>query len=264
MSKRILRKPALVLAGLLALLGMGTVAHAEVAQKGNVRVIFNGGISPRQLPRHGMAPVSVIMGGKVKSTDGTQPPKLQKIILEINSHGQLQEKGLPTCSLGKLNSISSKGAEKACGKALVGHGNVTSRLKLPEQGEFSSNGPLLAFNGHYHGRPAIFAQVSTTAPLPLTYVIIFEIKKQHGTFGTSLIGTLPPIASEYGYISAFNLSLKRIYRFHGERMSYASAGCPALSGSSIATFPFARATYQFEGGLKLTSTLTRQCKARGK
>src|SRR5689334_4307892 len=116
MGIRIPSKSALLaLTGLLALLGLGTtVAQGERALKGNVEVIFNGGISPRQLPRHGMAPVSVLMGGKVRSTvEGVQPPKLQRIILEINSHGQLQNKGLPTCSLGKLNSISSKGAEKA-------------------------------------------------------------------------------------------------------------------------------------------------------
>jgi hypothetical protein len=267
MRLRIPRKSALLaLAGLLALLGLGTtVAQGERALKGNVEVIFNGGISPRQLPRHGMGPVNVITTGKVKSTvEGVQPPKLQRIILEINSHGQLQNKGLPTCSLGKLNSISSKGAEKACGKALVGHGNVTSRLKLPDQPVFASNGPLLAFNARYHGHPAIFAQVSTTAPLPLTYVIIFEIKKEHGTFGTSLVGTLPPIASEYGYISAFNLSLKRTYTYKGQKLSYASAGCPAPKGTTVAPFSFARASYEFEGGLKLSSTLQRECKARGK
>jgi hypothetical protein len=258
------RRSALALALLLALLGLGTIAQAEQAQKGHVIVAFHGGISPRQLPRHGTAPVGVIMGGKIKSTNSEAPPKLQKIILQINAHGHLQNSGLPTCSLGKLNSISSKGAEKACGRALVGHGNVTSRISLPGQGAFASNGPLLAFNGRYHGRPAIFAQVSTQAPLPLTYVIIFEIKKQHGTFATSLIGTLPPIASEYGYISSFDLSLKRTYRFKGKRMSYAEAGCPAPKGFTIATFPFAKASYEFEGGLKLTSTLVRSCNARGK
>lgn len=263
MSIPIVRRSALALAVLLALLGLGTLAQAEQAQKGNVIVAFHGGISPHQLPRHGSAPVGVIMGGKIKSTTSEQPPKLQKIILQINAHGSLQEKGLPTCSLGKLNSISSRGAEKACGGALVGHGNVTSRISLPGQGAFASNGPLLAFNGRYHGSPAIFAQVSTKAPLPLTYVIIFEIKKQHGTFATSLVGTLPPIASEYGYISSFDLSLKRIYRLGGERMSYASAGCPAPQGFTVATFPFAKASYEFEGGLKLTSTLVRSCKAKG-
>jgi hypothetical protein len=141
---------------------------------------------------------------------------------------------------------------------------VTSRIKLPGQGEFASNGPLLAFNGRYHGKQAIFAQVATGAPLPLTYVIIFEVKKTGGTFGTSLVGTLPPIASEYGFISAFDLALKRSYTYKGQHLSFASAGCPAPKGFPGATFPFAKASYEFEGGVTISSKLVRECKARGK
>ena len=87
------------------------------------------------------------MGGKIKGEDPADPPVLERIVLEINSHGVLQSKGLANCSLAKLNSISSAQAKRACGDALVGHGNVTSRVTLPGQGAFASNGPLLAFNG---------------------------------------------------------------------------------------------------------------------
>ena len=254
---------ALLIAAALALLGLASLAQAEQAQDGNLQVAFHGNIAPLRLPRHGMAPVSVLMGGKVKTTDKSTPPKLETIILDINRHGRLQADGLPRCPLAKLNSISSNGARKACGGALVGHGNVTSRITLPGQGTFSTNGPLLAFNGRYHGHTAIFAQVATGAPLPLTYVIVFEVRKAAGKFGTSLIGTLPPIASEYGYISAFDLALSRRYSSHGEKLSYAEAGCPAPNGFSEATFPFARASYIFADGRKLSSVLNRQCKVRG-
>jgi hypothetical protein len=95
-------------------------------------------------------------------------------------------------------------------------------------------------------------------------VIVFEVKKATGTFGTELIGTLPPIASEYGYISAFDLSLGRTYTYKGEKLSYASASCPAPKGFPGATFPFAKAAYEFAGGVKVSSTLVRECKVRGK
>ncbi|MGH8432225.1 MAG: hypothetical protein ACREUF_17665, partial [Solimonas sp.] len=167
------------------------------------------------------------------------------------------------CSLGKLKSISSEGARKACGDALIGSGSVTSRVSLPDQGAFASSGPMLAFNGRHKGKPAVFAQVATGAPLPLTYVIVFEVKKKGGTFGNSLIGTLPPIASEYGYITAFNLSLRRQYSFRGEKMSYASAGCPAPKGFTQAQFTFAKVSYVFADGKELSSKLVRTCKVRG-
>lgn len=255
-------KRALLGVAAIALLALASLASAEVAKKGNLLVSFHGEISPQKLPRRGLAPVGVQMGGKIKTTDKSVPPKLLRIVLDINSHGRLQEAGLPTCSLPKLESISSKGAKKACGEALVGHGNVTSRVSLPGQGAFASNGVLQAFNGKFKGAPAILAQVASGPPLPLTYVIVFAIKKTKGTFGTSLVGTLPQIASEYGYISSFDLSLKRTYSSHGKKLSYASASCPAAQGFPGASFPFAKVSYEFEG-ISVSEKLIRECKVRG-
>jgi hypothetical protein len=246
----------------LGLVSIAGLAQAEVKRVGNLQVSFSGSIAPVKLPRTELAPVTVQMGGKITTTDKSTPPKLEKIILDINSHGVLNNKGLATCSLSKLNSITSAQAKKTCADALVGHGNVTSRVSLPGQGAFASNGTLSAFNGKINGKPAVLAQVSSGAPLPLTYVIGFEVKKTSGTFGSSLIGTLPPIASEYGYISAFSLSLGRQYTSHGKKMSFASANCPAPGNFTGATFPFAQATYEFAGGLKVGSKLVRECKVR--
>jgi len=263
-----IRNRKAALAAAVAVVALGALALASTSQAvkeidGNIVVVFEGTISPSKLPRAGSAPVGVQMGGRIKTTDGTAPPKLQQIILDINRNGKLQTKGLPTCSLGKLRSISSQGARKACGDALVGSGSVTSRVTLPSQGTFSSLGKLQAFNGIHNGHQAIYAQVASGAPLPLTYVIIFDIKNKGGTFGTSLVGTMPPIASDYGFISAFNLLLRRQYSFHGQKMSYASAACPAPDGFSAANFAFAKVSYLFANGSNISSKLVRQCKVRG-
>jgi hypothetical protein len=166
--------------------------------------------------------------------------------------------------LGKLKALAAAAAKRRCSGALVGHGNVTSRVTLPGQGAFASNGPLLAFNGRYKGHQAVFAQVTATEPLPLTYVIVFEVQKTAGTFGTRLTGTLPPIASSYGYISAFDMALSRRYRHNGQRLSFASAGCPAPAGFTVASFPFVKASFEFDDSRKVSATLNRTCKARGK
>jgi hypothetical protein len=247
----------------LALGAVAVIAHAELAQKGVLRVAFNGGIAPQKLPRTEPAPVTVRVGGKIGTADRSTPPKLKRIRIAVNSNGRLQSKGLGTCALAELNSASSAQAERSCADALIGHGNVTSRVTLPGQGAFASNGPLLAFNAHYKGHEAIFAQVASGAPLPLTYVIVFEVKRVGGRFGTELIGTLPRIASEYGYISAFNLSLGRTYPYKGKTLSYASASCPAPAGFPGASFAFAEASYEFSDETTLSATLNRDCKVRG-
>ncbi len=245
----------------LSLLG-ATVASGEQAKSGNILINFHGSISPVKLPRKDMAPVGVQMGAKIKTEDGKDPPRLTKIILDINSHGVIDSKGLATCSLGKLNNSSASRAKKVCGDAEVGSGNVTSRVRLPGQPTFTSNGPLLAFNGKYKGKPAILAHVTSKGTLSITYVIIFVVKKTGGTFGTSLVADVPAIASGSGYIAAFDLLLKRRYSLKGEQRSYVSASCPLPSGVNIASFNFARSTYVFEDGTKVASVLRRECKAR--
>lgn len=254
--------------GLLALvLGLtlvfSGVALAETGEENGLKVKFHGSIAPVKLPRKALAPVGVQMGAKIKSTNGEQPPRLSKIILDINSHGVIDSKGLPVCSLGKLHNSSAERARRVCGDAEVGHGNVTSRVALPGQEAFSSNGPLLAFNGRYKGKPAIFAHVTSEGTLAITYVIIFVVKKTKGTFGTSLVADVPAIASGSGYISAFDLSLKRRFHVRGQKRSYVSASCPLPPGINISEFKFARSTYIFEDGTKISSELERPCKARG-
>jgi hypothetical protein len=243
----------------------GAQGHGEAAvvQKGDLRVTFSGGISPAKLPRSGAAPVSVRMGGKIRTTDGSTPPKLSQIVLEINRKGKISTTGLPTCSLGKLNSATTASARRSCGDALIGHGNVTSRVSLPGQNAFASNGQLLAFNGRYKGHLAVLAHVETGPPLPLTYVIVFQVGRGKGQFGYKLVGALPPIASEYGYITAFDLSLGRRYSFHGRKVSYARASCPAPKGFSQVSFPFAHVSYIFENGANLSTKVEGTCRVRG-
>jgi hypothetical protein len=256
-------KLLLALGATLALLAGAAIAHAESVQKGNLVVTFNGDIAPTKLPRTDPVSVGVTMGAKIKTTDKSTPPELKTINLDINSAGIIDSTGLPLCPLSKLNNVSSNTAEKVCGPSLVGHGNVTSRVSLPGQGAFASNGKLLAFNGKVGGKPAVLAQVASGAPLPLTYVIQFVIKKSKGQFGNSLVATLPPIASSYGYISAFDLSLKRTYTFKGKKRSFVSANCPAPKGFTVASFPFARSSFGFADGRILESTLERSCKVKG-
>jgi hypothetical protein len=254
---------ALAASALVALLATAGPAGAVFDQKGNLQGSFNGQIAPAKLPRQGSAPVAVQMGGKIKTTDRSVPPKLTEIVLQINSHGQIETTGLGTCSLAKLESVSAAAAKRSCSEALIGHGNVTSRVSLPEQGAFASNGALNAFNGTYKGQRAVFAQVESGPPLRLTYVIVFALKKTHGTFGTELVGTLPEIASEYGYITAFNLSLARRYTYRGRHLSYASASCPAPKGLTKVPFPMARASYIFADGRTLSATIEKTCTVRG-
>ncbi|MGE5527243.1 MAG: hypothetical protein ACM3Q9_01100 [Methanosarcina sp.] len=259
-----MRRRAIIGAALLALGAFCCFsASAEVVQRGNLRVSFAGGIAPRMLPRHGTAPVAVTLSGQVATTDGSIPPQLRTISLAINRNGHLDYAGLPVCRYHQIQPASTSEAVHACRRSLVGTGAFHANVVLPEQSPFPSTGKVVAFNGILHGHHVVFAHIYGTRPLPQSRVLAFRLGRVGGGYRTTLTAELPRVAAEWGYVSSVSLTLGRKFRYRGRLRSYISAGCPAPSGFTLATFPLARASFGFEDGRTLTSTLMRNCRVRG-
>jgi hypothetical protein len=254
---------ALALAGALALLAWAPPSDAELIQEGNVRVALSGSLTPKRLPRHGTAPVTVSIGGHISQSGNGPPPQLQEVTFAFNSAGKLDLKGLPHCRLGHIDPSTSSEALLACRSSLIGEGRFSANVRFPEQSPFPSQGKVLAFNGVLRGRPTIFAHVYGVKPVPTSYVLPLEIKKAKGTFGTLLHAFLPQATGEWGYVTGLSLKLGRTYSSHGKRRSFLSAGCPAPKGFPGAIFPLLRSSFSFVGGKTLSATLNRSCKARG-
>jgi hypothetical protein len=246
-------------AGVLALTTL-TLAQAEVAQKGPLRIAVAGKLSPTTLPRHGAAPISVTVGGRITSKAPGGPPQLQRLTVALNREGRLALAGLPRCRIGHIQPSNDAEAMAACGPSLIGEGHFAANVKLPQQSPFPSSGKVLAFNGTLHGRPAIFAHIYGTEPAPTSYVLSFSIRRSQGTFGTVLEAPFPQVTGEWGYVTGVSMTLGRTFSYRGKRRSYLSASCPAPAGFPGAVFPLLRTTFGFKGGTTLTSTLTRSCR----
>jgi hypothetical protein len=240
-----------------------SLVSAEVTQIGTLRVSFEGKIAPHQLPRTTKAPVAVTLAGEIKTTDGEDPPQLRTITMAINKNGRLDYKGLPTCNFHQIQPASTADAKASCKRSLVGTGTFKASVALPDQSPFPSNGTILAFNGNLHGKPVIYAHIYGTEPLPTSFVLPFKIEQSNGNYATTLVAELPQVAAEWGFVQGVSLTLKRNFTYEGERHSYLSAGCPAPKGFPGASFSFAKASFGFEDGRTLSSTMTRDCKARG-
>jgi hypothetical protein len=247
----------------IALLSIAFSAGAELTERGNLFVRFQGGIDPVALPRAQRAPIAVSVTGRVKTLSGERPPALRAIEIELNRGGELNSNGLPVCRYSQLIAVAPARALEACGGALVGEGSYVAKTAFPEQSTFPSDGHILAFNGVYHGREVILAHVYGTKPVPITRIIVFYIHRSGGTYGTVIKGSLPDAVNHYGYVVEIALRLHRNYTYRGRQRSYLSAACEAPSGFTVATFPFARASMAFADGRTLSSTLTRSCKVRG-
>jgi hypothetical protein len=229
---------------------------SEVAQQAGVRVSFHGNLAPHTLPRHGSRPVVATVGAKIVPLAGRTPPQLRKIEIAINRNGHFAPNSLPTCHLQQIQPATTEAALEACRRSLVGEGTFSARVLIPEQASFPSAGRVYAFNGRWHGHPAILAHVYGTRPLPASYTIPFELVPQHGTYGTLLRALLPEVTGDSGYITGLSLT----FGLNSKARGYVTAGCPAPSGFATAVFPFARVGFSFAGGSRVGSTLVRACK----
>lgn len=261
-SRHVLAAAKLLAAATLLAAMLCSLASAEVSQEDGVRVSVTGKMAPTRLPRSGTAPIAVSVAGHITATKATALPKLKAITIAINRYGHLDLRGLPLCRLGHINPSTTAEALAACRSSLIGEGSFSASVKIPEQSPFPSQGKVLAFNGRLRGKPAIFAHIYGTTPVPTSYVLPFSISSTSGTYGTRLEASLPQVTGEWGYVTGISLTLDRTYVSRGRTHSYLSAGCPAPKGFPGAVFPLARTSFGFDGGLTLTSTLNRSCKVR--
>lgn len=238
-------------------------ASAELVERGDLFVKFQGGIFPTALPRHENAPISVRVAGTVKTLSGERPPALRRIAIAINRGGRIETKGLPVCRRSQIESSTSAKALAACGAALVGEGHYVGAVSFPEQSAFPLRGRILAFNAVIDGKRAILAHVYGSDPFPNSRIIVFHIHSSHGTYGTVLTAALPRSINRFGYLRQISLDLSRRFVYRGRARSYLSAACAAPAGFRSALFPFVRVSMTFSDGRDLASTLIRSCQVRG-
>jgi hypothetical protein len=253
---------------LLALLALGAaLAQAEttITQQGNLRVAVNGKLSPSKLPRTGTAPVAVSVGGKITTTDQTEPPQLRQLTIEINRHGRLNSTGLAVCKANLIKTASNGHALAVCGPALVGEGKFFGTITLPGAAPYPIEGKLLVFNATEHGRPVLLGHVFSPHPFATSFLISFQISvNRHGNiYGTTLTADLTKALGAQRNLTGIEMTLQRRYTYKGKQRSYVSAGCPAAKGFPGAVFSLARTSFAFAGNATLTTVLSSSCKVRG-
>jgi hypothetical protein len=220
---------------------------------------------PVKLPRSEAIPITLRTGFTSEALNSSAIPELSRIVFEISHNIKFQTAGLPSCPLANLYSTTVS-ARQTCAGSLVGHGTVNSEVTLPGQAPAMIEGDLLAFYAFAEDKPRILAQVTSGAPLPLTYVIPFQIAKGRGVFGTSLVvSKMSNIQGQcrfrrpncfaqpyslkgvYGHISKLELSLHRSFSKAGGRESFVNARCPADSNRRGTTFPLIRVSLNYAG-----------------
>jgi hypothetical protein len=249
----------LAAAALLAASG----AAAETVQEGGLRIAFAGGFAPQALPRDRPAPVTVHLSGSIGTASGARPPQLRQVSFAVNRHGKLFTRGLPVCPAGALESTTTKAALERCAPARIGEGSFGAELAFPGLSLIPVRGRLLAFNGRRGGQPAILLHLYVSSPARVTIVLPFEVTQGGGgEFGTVLTAHIPKLAGDLGYVTDVELKIGRRFTYRGRPESLFSASCAAPAGFPGAVFRFARGSFYFANGQRLTTTLARNCRVR--
>jgi hypothetical protein len=239
----------------LALLGAVLIAGAaaDTFQVGNLTVKIDGGITPSKLPKSSKAPITLDVKGSLATQDGSHPPALKTLKLDFDRNGELNTKGLPTCTVGKLISTLTARARQVCGDALVGTGRVGAEIAFPEQPPFDASGPLLIFNGAPKGgKQVLIFHVHANVPAPTTFVTTAVISKTSGKYGTSALIQIPTIVSGQGSLTSFTATLKKTWTYKGKKQNLLLASCP--TGTLYAHGEFA-----FADGTKGSGEVVRSC-----
>jgi hypothetical protein len=227
--------------------GIATGANKPVTvEAGNLRVTFNGGFSPKKLPKKKLAPISLNASGIIETKDGSHPPALKEVILESDKNGAINVKGIPVCKSGKLQSRDTAAARKACPKSIIGKGKTTVEVAFPEQKPIQVNSELLVFSGGTSGgTTTLYIHAFITVPTPAAIVTTVKIKKhKNGRYGLKSVATIPKIAGGSGSVKSFNLTINR--------KGVLTAKCPdgKLQVHGIAVFA---------DGTKASATIIRAC-----
>lgn len=214
--------------GLALVFATVALANRQVECAGNLCITDDGGISPAKLPRHGSAPIRAHLLGQIDTRDGSHPPALETLELDVDKTIAIDAVGLPTCKPGQLASRTTAEAERACPEAIVGSGSAEVEVAFPEQTPFSSTGPLVLFNGGTHGKATVFfLHAYVNVPAPTAIVVKATVTRIHrGRFGLHIAARIPKIAGGAGSPTKFTLKIGRKFIYKGQKKSLLTASCP--------------------------------------
>jgi hypothetical protein len=251
MKRRVAILAAIVV---VAALACAAVAVAVTTQIGDLKVSATAEFEPRQFPEHGTLPAQFSSIVRINSVDGDQPPALSALIFEFDKHGKLNFKGVPTCTMAKLEGTTPDEARKRCAGALLGTGTGKARVEMPGKAPFTISSPISVFNAPPEGgKPTLIAHAYETVPSPQALLAPFTIEKiSHGRYGYRAEVKLPQIAGGAGAAILAEASFGRTYVRGGHKVGYVEAEC---SGGRLQVF----GKLVFADGSHLQSLLTSPC-----
>jgi hypothetical protein len=246
-----------VVAGAFALVACAG-AYALKIEIDKTVVSATATISPRALPAHGVAPVTVSSTTRIKTTDGSPPPILKELIFIFDKHGSIDTKGLAVCTMAKLAETTPAVAKQRCGKAIVGEGVGKAEVDFPGKAPIQISSPLTFFNAPpVDGMPSLIVHAYETVPAPKAVLVPFAIERvKNGRYGFQVKIPVPEIAAGFGAATLAKAAIGTTWKRAGKTVGYANARC---AGGRLQVY----GTITFTDGSFFPGTLTSPCHTPG-
>jgi hypothetical protein len=243
----------IILTAALALLACGS-AYALTAEIGETFVSATATLTPRTLPPKGNAPVTLSNITRIGTKDGSPAPALKTMEFLLDKNGTIDTKGLPTCTIAKLEGTTTSQARKKCAGALVGTGVGKAQVNLPGQAPKTMTSPLSFFNGPPSGgKPTLIVHAYETIPSPQPLLVPITIERvKHGRYGYRAKVEVPQIAGGFGAATLAEATIGATRKVGGKKVGYLNAHCV---GGRLQVF----GTLTFQDGDYFPATLTSPC-----
>lgn len=232
-----------------AVLGIAVVAViADAVRAGWPPLTLNGGISPKNLPRERMAPVTLQVKGVIAAEGQAQASDLSEMTIDLDRNISINAVGFPRCGRSQVEARDLS----QCHRAIVGSG--VARIVNNSVDAHPRQVPLTVFNGGVSGGDAttLFIQPSVAGAAPKAAVARVTLKGIHrGLYGTEAVVHIPPLFQGYS-LRSFGITLKRHPVDAARGIVTARCGDGHLSAALV--------SYAFDNGETFTGeTVSRTC-----
>jgi hypothetical protein len=255
MPKRSLSIVAVIMATVAALTASVAVAGTVTGNDG-MSLSADARIKPKNLSK--TVPTAAALDLRTKTTTsgtaGTLNPVV-KAVMDFDKNGTYATKGLPTCGEKALLGKGPEEAEKICGKAGIGGGQVTATVELIEGSPVEVSAELSAFNGvPKGGKPTVVLYAYTAEPVLASYVftgVVSNYRKEG--YGSRFEIDFPPLFGGDGALREFKLKIEKKFTYKGKERSLVSGKCPGSKKLK------ARIAFTYKNGETLTAPSTQSC-----
>jgi hypothetical protein len=221
-------------------------------------ISLRANVDPRALPKDVRAPVRLTLAGELESGAGGGTPVLDELRLDLDRDLGFDPRPFSACGGATLDRIGAHDdpdqVRAKCRSSIVAEGTIMFLLAYPENTPIPVKSDLTLLMGKTRGGiTTTYLHAYLPIPRPTAVVAKAELKKiRDSRYGTRAIISIPKLASGYGEVTSFQLTIPRHTLATGEPHSTASLRC---KHGNVRI----RMTSVYESGARTTRKVARPC-----